>query len=55
MICNLYRERLKKKLGSKGISRYLANRPIRWLATALTFEFVAFTIMLIASQWGGTS
>jgi len=55
VICNIYRQRLKKKLGAKGVNKYLANQPIRWLAMALTFEFVAFTIMLIASKWGGTS
>jgi D-alanyl-lipoteichoic acid acyltransferase DltB (MBOAT superfamily) len=55
VICNLYRYWLKKKLGTKGVARYMASWPIRIAAVVVTFEFVAFTIMLIATKWGGTS
>jgi membrane protein involved in D-alanine export len=55
VICNLYRYWLKKTLGTKGVARYMQSWPIRILAVVITFEFVAFTIMLIATKWGGTS
>ena len=55
IICNLYRYWLKKKLGTKGVAKYMQSWPIRIVAVIITFEFIAFTIMLIASSWGGTS
>jgi membrane protein involved in D-alanine export len=54
VICNLYRYWLKKKLGTKGVAKYMQNWPIRIAATIITFEFVAFTIMLIVTNWEGT-
>jgi D-alanyl-lipoteichoic acid acyltransferase DltB (MBOAT superfamily) len=50
-VCNLYRYWLKKRLGARGVSRYLASWPIRVAAVALTFEFMAFTIMVEFSNW----
>ncbi len=44
IICNAYRQILRSRIGGKGVRRYLENRPIRWLATALTFEFVACSL-----------
>jgi D-alanyl-lipoteichoic acid acyltransferase DltB (MBOAT superfamily) len=44
---NLYRHYLRRYLGAKGVKTYLANQPIRVLATVLTFEFVAFSLSLI--------
>jgi D-alanyl-lipoteichoic acid acyltransferase DltB (MBOAT superfamily) len=44
--CNLYREFLLKKLGRKGLSRYLANPWIRVVAMLITFEFIAWTMVL---------
>jgi alginate O-acetyltransferase complex protein AlgI len=44
VVCNLYRSALKARLGSRGVRRYMEIRPIRWLATAITFEFVACSI-----------
>ena len=44
VLCNAYRHTLRSKIGRKGVARYLDNRPVRWLSTALTFEFVAFSI-----------
>jgi len=47
IVTNLYRYYLAKRLGAKGVKRYLANRPIRALATFVTFEFVAFSLAFI--------
>lgn len=44
IVCNLYRHALTQRLGRDGLKRYQANRPIRWLATAITFEFSAVTL-----------
>lgn len=44
---NLYRHYLTRRLGTKGVKRYLANQPIRVCATILTFEFVALSLSLI--------
>jgi membrane protein involved in D-alanine export len=49
IVCNLYRHWLKNRLGTKGVHRYLSAWPIRILAIVLTFEFVAFTILLISA------
>jgi D-alanyl-lipoteichoic acid acyltransferase DltB (MBOAT superfamily) len=45
--CNLYRASLTKRLGRKGLNRYLANPGIRLLATALTFEFSALAVVIV--------
>jgi D-alanyl-lipoteichoic acid acyltransferase DltB (MBOAT superfamily) len=55
VVCNLYRHWLKKRIGTKGVARYMASWPIHVVAIIITFEYIAFTIMLIASKWGGTS
>jgi alginate O-acetyltransferase complex protein AlgI len=47
IICNLYRYYLTKRLGRKGVQAYLADRWIRILAILLTFEFEAFTVMVV--------
>jgi alginate O-acetyltransferase complex protein AlgI len=44
IIANLYRHYLHRHLGAKGVKRYLTNKPIRVLATVVTFEFVAFSL-----------
>jgi D-alanyl-lipoteichoic acid acyltransferase DltB (MBOAT superfamily) len=44
IVCNLYRSALRARLGRQGVKRYMESWPIRWLATALTFEFVACSI-----------
>jgi alginate O-acetyltransferase complex protein AlgI len=49
-ISNLYRYWLKKKLGAKGVARYMASWPIRVAMTILTLEFTAFTIMVQFSK-----
>jgi D-alanyl-lipoteichoic acid acyltransferase DltB (MBOAT superfamily) len=47
VITNIYRYYLARRLGAKGVKRYLENRPIRILATLVTFEFVAFSLAFI--------
>jgi D-alanyl-lipoteichoic acid acyltransferase DltB (MBOAT superfamily) len=41
---NVYRHLLQQNLGTKGVRQYLANRPVRIIATFVTFEFVAFSL-----------
>lgn len=47
IVTNLYREFLKRKLGSKGVKAYLQNRPVLWLARFITYEFVAFSLVIL--------
>jgi alginate O-acetyltransferase complex protein AlgI len=47
VIANIYRYYLARRLGTKGVKRYLENRPIRMLATLVTFEFVAFSLAFV--------
>lgn len=51
IVCNIYRDSLLKRLGRKGLNRYLANPWVRAAATALTFEFVAFSLVLLTYPW----
>lgn len=37
IVCNLYRAYLLRRLGRKGLNRYMANRPIRVAGCVLTF------------------
>ncbi len=41
IVCNVYRVELIRRLGRKGVNRYLANRWIHLAAIFLTFEFAA--------------
>ncbi len=47
VICNLYKSGLKKWLGAQGVKQYLRSTPIRVVATMITFEFVAFSIVIL--------
>jgi D-alanyl-lipoteichoic acid acyltransferase DltB (MBOAT superfamily) len=47
VICNMYKDGLKKWLGAKGVKQYLQSRPIRVAATMITYEFVAFSLLII--------
>ncbi len=47
IICNLYRHVLTKRLGRKGVNRYLANPWIRVFAIILTFEFAAAGVAIV--------
>ena len=42
---NLYKHFLQRKLGRNGVKQYLARPVVRGIATVLTFEFVAFSLM----------
>ena len=44
VVCNLYRHSLTKRLGRKGVGRYLGNRWIKLAAVFLTFEFQALAM-----------
>jgi D-alanyl-lipoteichoic acid acyltransferase DltB (MBOAT superfamily) len=46
VLCNAYRQLLLNRLGRKGFNRYLANPWIRAVMTIVTFEFVAFSLVL---------
>ena len=45
--CNLYRHRLNKRLGRKGVNRYMERPWIRLAAIFLTFEFNAAAVFLV--------
>lgn len=46
LICvNLYRHMLKKFLGAAGVRQYMANSIVRIVATVMTFEYVAFSLV----------
>jgi D-alanyl-lipoteichoic acid acyltransferase DltB (MBOAT superfamily) len=47
IICNLYRHWLTKRIGRKGVIRYMANPWIRLAATAVTFEFAAIAVAML--------
>ena len=51
ILCNLYKEYLLRKLGRKEFNRYLANPWIRLVAVLVTFEFVAFSLVLLSNRW----
>ena len=46
--CNLYRHWLTKRIGRKGVIRYMANPWIRLAATAVTFEFAAIAVSIVS-------
>ena len=46
IVTNLYRHVLTTRLGTKGVRAYMANPQIRWVSTAITFEFVAFSLVV---------
>ena len=47
VIANLWREYLKAKLGTKGLKQYMNNRLIKVLAQIVTYEFVAFSLVVL--------
>ncbi len=44
IVCNLYRVALNRRIGRKGVNRYLANRWIHVAAIFLTFQFAAVAV-----------
>jgi len=55
VVTNLYKHATQKRLGRAGVKAYLAKRPVRAVATLLTFEFVAFSLMFIVYPFAGGS
>ena len=51
VVCYLYQQLLLKRLGRKGVNRYLANPWIRPLAIFVTFEFSAATFAVATYPW----
>ena len=59
--CNVYRAVLLKRLGRKGLNRYLANRPIHVAGCVLTFLYQSVALAIATfpyqelSSWSSTS
>lgn len=51
IICNVYGECLRRWLGAKGVTRYMASPLIRAVSTLVTFESVAFSVVLQGRYW----
>lgn len=51
VITNAYRHRLTKRLGRKGVKAYREKIVYRLLAQFGTFEYVAFSLMIITFPW----
>lgn len=51
IVRNLYQHFLLKKLGRKGLNRYMANPWLRALGVIVTFEYVAFSLVLVTYPW----
>ncbi|NNF16824.1 MAG: hypothetical protein HKN70_08745, partial [Gammaproteobacteria bacterium] len=47
VIANAWRFYLKKRLGTAGVKRYMADRRIEWLARIVTYEYVAFSLVVL--------
>jgi hypothetical protein len=54
VICNAYKHGLKNWLGVKGVRRYAKNRSIQAVATLVTYEFVACSLVIVGYPfaWG---
>jgi D-alanyl-lipoteichoic acid acyltransferase DltB (MBOAT superfamily) len=51
VVCNVYGEFLRRRLGAKGVTRYMASPLIRAVSTLVTFESVAFSVLLQGRYW----
>jgi D-alanyl-lipoteichoic acid acyltransferase DltB (MBOAT superfamily) len=51
IITSLYGHYLTRRLGGKGLKTYRADKRIRVFTTLLTFEFVAFSLVIIVYPW----
>ena len=47
VIANLWREYLRKRLGKKGLRQYMEDKRIKVLAHIVTYEFVAFSLVVL--------
>jgi len=54
VICNAYKHGLKNWLGAKRVRQYSKNSVIRVAATLVTYEFVAFSLLIVGYPfaWG---
>lgn len=52
MIATLYRQVLTRRLGKKGVKAYLGRRWIRVVATFITLEWVAASLVVVGWHWG---
>lgn len=53
--CNLYRHQLTKRIGRKGMARYLANPWVRAVMVVVTFEFIALAMAVQFAGWDVTA
>ena len=53
--CNLYRQGLLKRLGRKGLNRYMADPRVRAAGVVATFEFVAVGLAIAMSPTRGST
>jgi len=47
VIANMWNEYLKMRLGATGVKAYLEDRRIKWVARVVTYEFVAFSLVVL--------
>jgi len=47
VVANSWRHYLKQKLGTKGVKKYMADRRIMVIAHVITYEFVAFSLVVL--------
>lgn len=47
IVANLYKVILQRKLKTHGVKKYLKSKPILYLARLITYEFVAFSLVLL--------
>jgi D-alanyl-lipoteichoic acid acyltransferase DltB (MBOAT superfamily) len=52
MVATFYRHWLTRRLGKQGVKAYLARPWIRVLATAITLEWVAASLVVVGWHWG---
>lgn len=51
VVTNMYRQRLTKKLGAKGVKAYKDKAVYRMLGRFVTFQWVAFSLLVIGYPW----
>jgi len=51
IVCHVYGEFLRWWLGAKGVTKYMASPLIRTVSTVVTFEVVAFSVLLQGRYW----
>jgi D-alanyl-lipoteichoic acid acyltransferase DltB (MBOAT superfamily) len=52
-VTKMWEEAIIRRKGRPGLRRYLASRRIRWTATAVTFNFVCFTMLFFPPDLRG--